>query len=140
MENTPLERLDTVNAYIVCSEVFDVHYQLDLGDSHVVDSHILSSEEKRCSRDAVRNSLHHVFGPAVKPHPRDVQRVSQEGKHSNVDNVNRTTDFPMKSFLDPLDFEGFAHTHSIRIRLMTKNVSHWVKGEQYGTNEWIEHF
>ena len=28
--------------------------------------------------------------------------------------MNRTTDFPMKSFLDPLDFEGFcAHTHSI---------------------------
>ena len=29
MENTPLERLDTVNAYIVCSEVFDGHYLFD---------------------------------------------------------------------------------------------------------------
>ena len=30
MERTPLERLDTVNAYIVCSEVFDGHYLFDL--------------------------------------------------------------------------------------------------------------
>ena len=71
------------------------------------------AREKSCSRVAVRNSLHHVFGPDVKPHLRDVQRVIQEGKHSNVDNVNRTSDFPDEEFLDPLDFDGFPHTHSI---------------------------
>ena len=105
----------------------------------MADSHIRSGE-KSCSRVAVRNSLHQVSGPAVKPHLRDVQRVIQEGKHSNVDNVNRTTDFRMKSFLDPLDFEGFAHTHSIPNTSDDEKRFSLGEDEQYGTNGSIEHF
>ena len=50
------------------------------------------------SRIAVRDVVHHAFGPDAKPNPRDDQRVTREVHHSSIDRAKWTTEKLDKQF------------------------------------------